>query len=80
MDVTQSTDITSSYKENNGKMPGTNVLKQNKNNTGNNLDNILMQNTNNNIYKSAIYTEDYLQNLNSWLTPTKGVPDITSGR
>ena len=43
MDVTQSTDVTSSYKGNNGKMPGTKVLKQNKNNTGNNLDNILMQ-------------------------------------
>ena len=42
-DVTQSTDVTSSYKENNGKMPGTKVLKQNKHNTGNNLDNILMQ-------------------------------------
>ena len=42
-DVTQSTDVTSSYKGNNGKMPGTKVLKQNKNNTGNNLDNILMQ-------------------------------------
>ena len=52
-------------------MPGTKVLKQNKNNRGNNLDNI---------YKSGINTEDYLQNLNSWLTPTKGVPDITVGR
>ena len=39
--VTQSTDVTSSYKGNNGKMPRTKVLKQNKNNTGNNLDNIL---------------------------------------
>ena len=43
MDVTQSTDVTTSYKENNGKMPGTKVRKQNKNNTGNNLDNILME-------------------------------------
>ena len=42
-DVTQSTDVTSSYKWNSGKMPGTKVLKQNKNNTGKNLDNILMQ-------------------------------------
>ena len=40
-DVTQSTDVTSSYEENNGKMRGTKVLKQNKHNTGNNLDNIL---------------------------------------
>ena len=62
-------------------MPGTKVLKQNKHNTGNNLDNILNTHIlNTNIYKSAINTEDYLQNLNSWLTPTKGVPDITSGR
>ena len=53
-------------------MPGTKVLKQNKNNTGNNLDNILMQKHNKNIYKVGINTEDYLQNLNSWLTPTKG--------
>ena len=37
--VNRPTDVTSSYKGNNGKMPGTKVLKQNKNNTGNNLDN-----------------------------------------
>ena len=41
---------------------------------------LLLVITNNNIYKSGINTEDNLQNLNSWLTPTKGVPDITSGR
>ena len=39
--MTQSIDVTS--KGNNGKMPGAKVLKQNKNNTGNNLYNILMQ-------------------------------------
>ena len=37
------TDVTSSYKENNGKMPGTKVLKNKTKNTDNNLDNILMQ-------------------------------------